>query len=149
MLRAVVTEKKGTGKNARVLKRVVAGKTGTTNEQADAWFVGFSPDVAAGVWVGFDERRVLGKRETGGGAALPIWIDFMRSALAGRPNRDFAVPEGIVFARVERDTGKPAGLASGDTYFQAFATGTEPGEDDVDGPVTAQESDRLLRRDAF
>ena len=98
---------------------------------------------------GAAKRHVAGKRETGGGAALPIWIDFMRAALAGRPNRDFAVPEGIVFARVERDTGKPAGLASGDTYFQAFATGTEPGEDDVDGPVTAQESDRLLRRDAF
>jgi penicillin-binding protein 1A len=149
LLRAVVTEKKGTGKTARVLKRTVAGKTGTTNEQGDAWFVGFSPDVASGVWVGFDERRVLGRRETGGGAALPIWIDFMRSALAGRPDRDFAVPEGIVFARVERKTGLPAGPASGDTYFQAFATGTEPGEDEAGRPITAQESDRLLRRDAF
>ena len=90
MLRAVVLE--GTGTRARSLGKPVAGKTGTTNDQADAWFVGFSPDVATGVWVGFDEIKYLGHGETGAHAALPIWVDYMRAALDGRPTRDFTVP---------------------------------------------------------
>jgi penicillin-binding protein 1A len=148
LLRAVVTEPKGTGKQARPLKRDLGGKTGTTNEQGDAWFVGFSPDVATGVWVGFDEKRVLGKGETGGKAALPIWVDIMRSVLADRPRLQFPVPEGVVFARVERKSGL---LASGEgkgTYFQAYAAGTAPTETAA-GAVHASESDRALRLDAF
>lgn len=148
MLHGVVVDPKGTGKQARALHRALGGKTGTTNEQGDAWFVGFSPDLAAGVWVGYDERRVLGKGETGGRAALPIWIDFMRSALADRPKTDFAVPEGIVFARVDRKTGLLATAASKDSYFQSYLEGTAPTET-AERSTTARESDRLLRLDAF
>ncbi len=148
LLRAVVAE--GTGRKARSLDRPLAGKTGTTNEQGDAWFVGFSPDLATGVWVGHDEKRVLGKGETGGRAALPIWIDFMRDALASYPPRDFPVPDGIGFARVDRETGLLAGPGSEDSYFQAFAVGTEPTEyAERGGPTTASDGDRLLRLDAF
>jgi len=147
MLRAVVEERDGTGRQARALGRPLGGKTGTTNEQADAWFVGFSPDLVTGVWVGFDEKRVLGRGETGGHAALPIWIDFMREALAKRPRRDFTVPEGVVFARVDRASGLLAGPRSTDTYFQAFAEGKVPTE--TAGSVTASEGDRRLRLDAF
>ncbi len=148
MLRGVVVDPEGTGKQARVLRRALGGKTGTTNEQGDAWFVGFSPDLAAGVWVGYDERRVLGKGETGGRAALPIWVDFMRSALADRPKNDFLVPEGIVFARVDRKTGLLAGAGSKDSYFQSYREGTAPTET-AERSTTARESDRLLRLDAF
>ncbi len=148
LLRAVVMDPKGTGKQARPLKRALGGKTGTTNEQGDAWFVGFSPDVATGVWVGFDEKRVLGKGETGGKAALPIWVDVMRAVLKDRPRRDFPVPEGIVFARVERKSGLLASGEGKDTYFQAYAEGTTPTETAA-GAVHASESDRMLRLDAF
>jgi penicillin-binding protein 1A len=148
MLRGVVVDPKGTGKQARALRRPLGGKTGTTNEQGDAWFVGFSPDVVAGVWVGYDERRVLGKGETGGRAALPIWVDFMRSALAERPKSDFAVPEGIVFARVDRKTGLLADASTKDSYFQSYLEGTAPTET-AERSTTARESDRLLRLDAF
>jgi penicillin-binding protein 1A len=148
MLHAVVMDKEGTGKQARALKRPLGGKTGTTNEQGDAWFVGFSPDVATGVWVGFDERRVLGKGETGGKAALPIWVEVMRAALAPRPRRDFVAPDGIVFARVDRESGLLAGPASKEAYFQAYAEGTAPTET-ADGAVHASESDRMLRLDRF
>jgi penicillin-binding protein 1A len=126
LLRSTILHPQGTGAKARSLGRPVAGKTGTTNSQADAWFIGFSPDVATGVWVGFDSKEVLGKGETGGRAALPIWIDFMKVALAERPERDFEVPEQIVFARIDAKSGLLAPPGSPDGYFQAFLAGTEP-----------------------
>jgi penicillin-binding protein 1A len=128
MLRAVVLE--GTGQHARSLGRPVAGKTGTTNDQFDAWFVGFSPDVATGVWVGFDEMKFLGRGETGAHAALPIWVDYMRAALDGRPMRDFTVPanDKIVWARIDRETGLLASGESDATIFQSFIAGSEPTE---------------------
>jgi penicillin-binding protein 1A len=80
----------GTGVQAKVLKRPAGGKTGTTQDYTDAWFVGFTPQITAGVWVGFDDKQIsLGKKETGARAALPIWIEFMQSALAGMPVLDF------------------------------------------------------------
>jgi penicillin-binding protein 1A len=80
----------GTGIEAKVLKRPAAGKTGTTQDYTDAWFVGFTPQITAGVWVGFDDKQnSLGKKETGARAALPIWTEFMQSALAGMPPLDF------------------------------------------------------------
>ena len=91
-----------------MLGRPLAGKTGTTDDHGDCWFVGFSTDIAAGAWVGFDERRNLGKGETGGRAALPIWIDFMREAHLDKPVREFPVPEGVSYARVDPSTGKLA-----------------------------------------
>ncbi len=90
MLRDVVLH--GTGYQASKLNHPLAGKTGTTNDFTDAWFVGFSPSLTAGVWVGFDEKKTLGNKESGAMAALPIWIDFMRVALQGRESEDFAAP---------------------------------------------------------
>ena len=126
LLRAVVEDPHGTGWRLRSLQRPVAGKTGTTNDQADAWFIGFSPEIMTGVWVGYDETRFLGRGETGSRAAAPIWLDYMREALAGLPVRDFDLPEPIVFARIDRKTGLLADASSRDTVFQAFLTGTEP-----------------------
>ena len=80
----------GTGIEAKALKRPAAGKTGTTQDYTDAWFVGFTPQITAGVWVGFDDKQIsLGKKETGAKAALPIWLEFMQSGLAGMPALDF------------------------------------------------------------
>jgi penicillin-binding protein 1A len=146
LLRGVVNHPLGTGRKARVLGRPVAGKTGTTNDQGDAWFIGFSPDVATGVWVGYDEKRVLGRGETGGRAALPIWIDFMDVALGGRPPRDFEVPDGIVFARVDTKTGLLASSQTETSLFQAFLEGTEPSEQAAAKTSTADER-RHLRLD--
>src|SRR5207249_2743856 len=84
--------KHGTGRKAAELGRPVAGKTGTTNDTHDAWFIGFTPDLLAGVWVGFDSERSLGAHETGGHAAAPIWTEFMKQALGDRPVVDGAGP---------------------------------------------------------
>ena len=116
----MITDPQGTGGRARELGRPLAGKTGTTNEQADAWFIGYSPDVITGVWVGHDESRFLGWGETGARAALPIWMEFMHAALDARPARDFPVPESIVFARVDRKTGLLADASSTNSVFQAY-----------------------------
>ncbi|MBQ8751359.1 MAG: penicillin-binding protein 1A [Alphaproteobacteria bacterium] len=101
---------RGTGARLNSLKRNLAGKTGTTNENKDAWFIGFSPDMVVGIYVGFDEPRTLGKVETGAQAALPIFYDFINEALKDKPNLDFRVPKGIKFVRVNHKTGKPASL---------------------------------------
>ncbi|MFZ8784885.1 penicillin-binding transpeptidase domain-containing protein, partial [Thermocrinis sp.] len=95
MLRAVVLE--GTGTSASSIDRFVAGKTGTTNDYMDAWFVGFTPQIVAGVWVGFDLKRTMGKGMAGARVALPIWIDFMSLAAYMFPKEDFPVPEGVIF----------------------------------------------------
>lgn len=99
---------RGTGAKLNGLHRHLAGKTGTTNETKDAWFVGFSPDLVAGVYIGFDEPESLGRSETGAQAALPIFYDFMEQALKGTPNANFRIPAGIKLARVNPDTGKPS-----------------------------------------
>ena len=80
----------GTGAAAAQLKHPLGGKTGTTNDYTDAWFIGFSPSVTCGTWIGFDDRQSLGEKETGARAALPIWMDFMRAAIADKPNEAFA-----------------------------------------------------------
>jgi len=101
-----------------------------------------------GVWVGHDESHFLGWGETGSRAAAPIWVDYMRVALEGRPVRDFAVPEPIVFARIDRKTGLIAKANSTDTVFQAFLAGTEPSETDTTARTTSEDR-RLLRLDGF
>jgi penicillin-binding protein 1A len=150
LLRAVVIDPGGTGSRLRELDRPVAGKTGTTNDQADAWFIGFSPDVVTGVWVGHDETRFLGWGETGGRTASPIFVDYMRVALADRPARDFAVPSDVVFARIDRKTGLLADASSsdGETVFQSFLADTEPTET-AGQAQTSSEDLRLLRMDSF
>ncbi len=101
---------RGTGARLAQLNKNLAGKTGTTNENKDAWFMGFSPDMVVGIYVGFDEPRTLGKVETGAMAALPIFYDFMKTYLKDKPNLEFRVPKGIKFVRVNPKTGKTATL---------------------------------------
>jgi penicillin-binding protein 1A len=115
----------GTGRKAAELGRPVAAKTGTTNDTRDAWFIGFTPDLLAGVWVGFDSERSLGQRETGGHAAAPIWTDFMKQSLADRPVVDFPVPQGITFTQVDRATGLRA-VAGREADLEVFVKGSEP-----------------------
>jgi penicillin-binding protein 1A len=126
LLKGVVQE--GTGWRAKALKRSVAGKTGTTNDLRDAWFVGYTPSLVTGVWVGYDDRRSMGQGETGSRAANPIWVYFMSDALEGSPPEDFRVPEGIAFARIDGKTGLLAGVHSRPQVLQAFKAGTEPYE---------------------
>jgi penicillin-binding protein 1A len=126
MLESVVKE--GTGKRVKALNRPVAGKTGTTNNLYDAWFVGYTPDYITGVWVGLDEEASMGRGETGSRAASPIWLDFMQGVMAGKPVKSFEVPEGIVFARIDAQTGLLPIPESQETIFECFKEGTEPTE---------------------
>ena len=123
MLEGVV--KYGTGAAIAQLGRPLAGKTGTTNDSNDTWFVGFSPDLAVGVYVGFDTPRSLGKRETGASAAAPIFKEFMRQALADKPARPFRIPPGIQLVRIDQETGRPD-VISGKMIFEAFKTSDYP-----------------------
>lgn len=127
LLQGVVEERMGTGGRARALGRPVAGKTGSTNGYYDGWFVGFTPDYIAGVWVGYDEEKSMGRGETGGHTALPIWVEYMKTAHKDLPIRSFQVPEGIVFANIDNRTGQLASAGSKDVVRQAFIEGTEPG----------------------
>ena len=111
----------GTGRRARVLERGdLAGKTGTTNDLRDAWFSGFNADLVATAWVGFDRVRPLGRRETGARAALPMWIEYMREALEGTPERNIEPPEGVVTVRIDPATGHVAGASHEGTVFESF-----------------------------
>ncbi len=118
----------GTGKVAKSIGRPVAGKTGTTSDFRDAWFVGYTPTLAAGVWVGFDDNRSLGAGETGGFTAGPIFTSFMSQALKNRPVLDFTPPERVVVKVVDRESGKLATDQCQDTYPEVFIEGTEPVE---------------------
>ncbi len=126
MLESVVDH--GTARRARVLRRAVAGKTGTSNDARDAWFVGYSPETVAGVWVGYDDRRPLGRRESGGHTALPIWIDLMQLATEGRPRVGFPVPSGVVTAQIDPATGLLAYPGQEDAMEEVFLEGTAPTE---------------------
>jgi penicillin-binding protein 1A len=148
MLKAVVSDPRGTGWRLKALKRPLAGKTGTTNDQADAWFLGFSPDIATGVWVGHDESHVLGKGETGSRAAAPVWINYMEVALEERPVRDFEVPAHIEFHRIDRQTGLLADSATKDAYFQPFLENTQPTRTSAN-VSSASDARRALRDDSF
>ncbi len=131
LLQGVVV--RGTGASAaRLASRwPIAGKTGTVDDNTDAWFIGFDPDITVGVWVGMDEKKSIGSQEQGAVAALPIWIDFMTEYIAARPDKDrppkFEAPGNIVFLAVDTATGNPlpGGEAGGIT--EAFISGTQPG----------------------
>ncbi|MEW6409207.1 MAG: PBP1A family penicillin-binding protein [Nitrospirota bacterium] len=124
LLRGVVEH--GTGWRAKELGRLVAGKTGTTNEYNDAWFIGYTPNLVAGVWVGFDDHRKIGEKETGARAALPIWLYFMKKILKHLPYEDFKAPPDIVFIPVDKKTGRPSDIKDKNTIIEAFLKGTEP-----------------------
>jgi penicillin-binding protein 1A len=121
MMRDVI--QRGTGRKARRLGRKdIAGKTGTTNEQRDAWFAGFHPDLVAVTWIGYDDLTPLGRGETGGRAALPIWMDFMAEALPSLPQKEFLPPPGVVIARIDPETG----LLASDGREELFLEGRLP-----------------------
>lgn len=124
MLKSVV--ERGTGKPVRTLGRPVAGKTGTSNDFQDAWFVGYTPEMLVGVWVGYDEKRSLGEKETGGRVAAPIWREFMQHALGEAPVRDFPLPDGVVFVHIDPRTGLRATRSSPTSLLECFRRGTEP-----------------------
>ena len=118
---------RGTGVAVSAVGKPLAGKTGTTNDSKDAWFVGFSPDLAAAVYVGYDSPQSLGGKETGGAIAAPIFRDFMKEALADKPATPFRVPPGIRLVRVNLKTGqRPAAGDEGPVILEAYKPGTEP-----------------------
>jgi penicillin-binding protein 1A len=117
---------RGTGQAAKEMGRPLAGKTGTTNDFTDAWFVGGVPNLVTGVWVGFDEIRTLGERETGARAALPIWMNYMKPALESLPVVPFTMPEGIVAVKIDPATGLLAPEGSDQGTIEVFLKGTEP-----------------------
>lgn len=128
ILRGVIFDESGTARAASSINRPLAGKTGTTDNYYDAWFIGYSPQIATGVWVGYEQERTLGRGEVGGRAALPIWIQYMREAHKDLPIVDFPVPRGIVTVEIDAKTGKLATDYSDKKYPQAFEEGTEPQE---------------------
>jgi penicillin-binding protein 1A len=134
-MRGVV--ERGTAGAAAALKWPLAGKTGTMDEYTDAWFIGFDPSITIGVWVGYDEKKPLGSGETGGAAALPIWIDVMRAYLQKNADRknppDFEAPGNIVFVPVEEGR------------TEAFIKGTEPQEVELPAPSPAADLRGALR----
>jgi len=128
VLEGVITD--GTGRTAKHLGKHVAGKTGTTDNNTDAWFVGYTRDLAVGVWVGFDDPQSLGSRETGALAALPIWQAFMEKAIEILPLREFQVPPGITIVTIDRETGLRADRRAGCDHLisEVYLRGTEPTE---------------------
>ena len=144
LMRSVIDEGTARAAVAGKLHRPVAGKTGTSNGQRDAWFVGFTPDLLAAVWVGFDDMKKLGRGEAGGKTAAPIWADFMVKATAGKPTKDFMQPPGVVVQRIDKATGLLAapGQETG-TLDEVFLDGTAPTQQ---APAAGQETspDKLL-----
>ena len=118
LLKSVVEH--GTGKKVRVLNRPVAGKTGTTNNYVDAWFMGFTPELVTGVWVGKDKDEPLGRNETGSRAAIPIWLQYMQEALVDSPITNFQIPREIQYLRVQPETGEPASFNEPGSQFEIF-----------------------------
>jgi penicillin-binding protein 1A len=136
----------GTGQRIKALGRPSAGKTGTTNDMYDAWYIGFTPEMTTGVWVGFDTEAPLGKAETGASAASPIWLGFMKRAMAGRPVRNFEPSEGIVFAKIDAETGLLPVPESRKTIFECFKDGTVPVEH-TKRPGEVKETEDYFKKD--
>jgi penicillin-binding protein 1A len=124
LLQGVV--ERGTGQRARSINKPVAGKTGTTDDSRDAWFLGFTPDLVVGVFVGFDQPKSLGGEEQGASAALPIFVDFMTAALKDAPATPFRVPPGVRLVRVDAETGLLPGPGTDGAILEAYMPGTEP-----------------------
>ncbi|MGE4054384.1 MAG: penicillin-binding transpeptidase domain-containing protein, partial [Vicinamibacterales bacterium] len=129
LLQGVV--QRGTAAAAARIEWPLAGKTGTVDENSDAWFIGFDPDITVGVWIGLDEKKPLGPNETGAVAALPIWIDFMRAYIASKGEQteppDFEAPGNIVFLPIDPATGNPVTAGTPGAITEAFVAGTQPG----------------------
>jgi len=131
IMRSIMREvvRRGTAVRAKVLKRTdFAGKTGTTNDQHDAWFSGFNDQVVTSAWVGFDDQKPLGRRETGGRAALPMWVDYMRYAFKDMPENADEEPEGMITVRIDEKTGERVTSNTKSSRFEIFREGHEPVE---------------------
>ncbi|HJW08175.1 MAG TPA: penicillin-binding transpeptidase domain-containing protein, partial [Holophagaceae bacterium] len=131
---------RGTASRTNALNWPVAGKTGTTDDHTDAWFLGFSTRIACGVWVGLDEKKTIYRGADGGHVAVPIWTDFMKAVLPSTPREDFKAPEGMEWAEIDRLTGLLAGGGSSDILKLAFKPGTLPtsgSDDDAVKKITA------------
>jgi penicillin-binding protein 1A len=126
MMEGVV--QRGTAVILSDLGRPIAGKTGTTNEEKDAWFVGYTPDLVVAVFMGFDNPIPMGKGSTGGGLAAPIFKDFMATALKDKPAVDFRVPDGMTLIAINRKTGMRASKGDPNTIMEAFKPGTGPAD---------------------
>jgi penicillin-binding protein 1A len=145
ILQDVIT--RGTATRALVLKRGdLAGKTGTTNGPKDAWFSGYNRDVVTTTWVGFDDYTPLGKREFGGTAALPIWINFMREALKNSPDVERPIPAGIVNVKIDPDTGLLASAQQRNAIFEHFRAERvpKPASDSKGSGNTNQEANEWI-----
>jgi penicillin-binding protein 1A len=126
LLRGVV--QRGTATRANALNWTLGGKTGTTDDYTDAWFIGFDPDITIGVWIGYDQKRTMGPAGTGSEAALPIWIDVMKAWIGDRTDAPaFEPPGNIVFLPVDRGTGTVALDGAAGAITEAFIAGTQPG----------------------
>jgi penicillin-binding protein 1A len=125
---------RGTATVVASLNRPLGGKTGTTNDYRDAWFVGYSPDLVAGVWVGFDQPKAMGDGETGGRISAPIFRDFMEGALRNEPATPFRIPAGVRLVRIDAMTGLLPGPNTTATITEAFRPGTEPTEEVARSP---------------
>lgn len=132
---------RGTAKSLIDLERPLAGKTGTTNDSKDAWFVGFTPDLAVGVYIGFDEPKSLGDKETGGSLAVPVFKEFMKLALDGTPPTPFRVPEGISMVQVNAKSGRPTSTSDPNAIWEPFLDGTQPENNVTYGPVRTATND--------
>jgi len=127
MMKGVV--KRGTGVRAAVLKRPLAGKTGTSQDSKDMWFIGMTPDLTAGAWMGYDDQIMMSKQDwTGGSTVLPWWTEIMASVLKDQPVRDFPVPDGVTFVTIDQDSGKLALPSCPKKLTEAFIAGSEPKE---------------------
>jgi penicillin-binding protein 1A len=138
--------KHGTGRRVRALKRPAAGKTGTSNDLFDAWFVGYTPELITGVWVGLDDVAPLGQGEGGARTASPIWLGFMQRTLEGKPVQVFQAPEGVEFAKIDADTGLLPVPESKNVFFECFKEGTVPTEY-TKRPDEARETEDLFKKD--
>jgi penicillin-binding protein 1A len=136
----------GTGQRIKALGRPAAGKTGTTNDMYDAWYIGYTPEYVTGVWVGFDSEAPLGKTETGAAAASPIWLEFMKRVLANEPVKAFQAPEGVVFAKIDAETGLLPVTESRKTIFECFKEGTVP-SDFSKRPGEVKETEDFFKKD--
>ena len=131
LLRGVL--ERGTAQRAKSMAEMwpLAGKTGTVDDNTDAWFIGFDPDITVGVWIGFDEKKSMGAAEQGSLAALPMWMDFMKEYIDGRPDKDtpptFEAPANIVFLSVDASSGIVVPTETAGGVHEAFIAGTQPG----------------------
>lgn len=138
--------KKGTGRRALALKRKdLAGKTGTTNGPMDAWFSGYNRDVVTTAWLGFDEYTPLGRREFGGTAALPIWIEYMQTALADSPDVQLPMPPGLVRVRIDPDSGLLAQPGQDNAIFEYFKEEELPASNNNTRDTGSRGTDDLIR----